>query len=69
MEVKHFKKTDTKTWELFVSQDNKGTLFHTRRFLNYHPAGRFKDHSLMFFEKGKMVALFPAAEMPIANKY
>ena len=47
------KKTDTKTWELFVSRNNKGTLFHTRRFLNYHPVGRFKDHSLMFFEKGK----------------
>ena len=68
MEVKHFKKTDTKTWELFVSQNNKGTLFHTRRFLNYHPEGRFKDHSLMFFEKGKMVALFPAAEITNHNR-
>ena len=68
MEVKQFKNSDTDNWETFAKQDNRGTLFHTRRFLNYHPPERFKDHSLMFFKKEKIVALFPAAEITTHNR-
>ncbi|HJL62836.1 MAG TPA: GNAT family N-acetyltransferase, partial [Candidatus Marinimicrobia bacterium] len=31
------------------------------RFLNYHHEGRFNDHSLEFYKKGKLVGVFPAA--------
>lgn len=49
-------------WDDFVRIANNGTLFHERHFLNYHPKGRFKDHSLIFMEKSKPLALFPAVD-------
>ncbi len=52
-------------WEQLVAQANNGTLFHTRRFLGYHPPGRFKDHSLVFIKKDKLFCLFPAADIQI----
>lgn len=55
-------------WDEFVKMANNGTLFHERRFLNYHPKERFKDHSLVFMEKGKPIALFPAVDAVIDGK-
>ncbi len=53
-----------KIWENLVLSSPQGTIFHTRRFLSYHPEGRFTDHSLLFFDGGKLLAVFPAAEVP-----
>jgi hypothetical protein len=52
-------------WDEFVRSANNGTIFHERHFLNYHPAGRFKDHSLVFYEEGKPIALFPAVDIAV----
>ncbi|MBN2780426.1 MAG: GNAT family N-acetyltransferase [Candidatus Marinimicrobia bacterium] len=49
-------------WDAFVRASNNGTLFHERQFLNYHPAERFADHSLVFLEESKPIALFPAVD-------
>ncbi len=49
-------------WDEFVASSNNGTLFHERKFLNYHPDDRFTDHSLVFFSDGKPVSLLPAVE-------
>ncbi|HDT12141.1 MAG TPA: GNAT family N-acetyltransferase [Candidatus Marinimicrobia bacterium] len=49
-------------WDEFVSSSNNGTLFHERKFLNYHPKERFTDHSLVFFSEGKPVSEIPAVE-------
>jgi len=51
---------DQPLWEPFVWKANNGTLFHTRRFLKYHPPDRFQDHSLLFFEGENLLALLPA---------
>ena len=48
------------SWEQFVQQSNNGTIFHTRRFLNYHPPGRFQDHSLVFLDGNRIIGLLPA---------
>ncbi len=48
-------------WDRFVWNANNGTMFHTRRFLSYHPPERFEDHSLLFYEGNRIQALFPAA--------
>src|SRR6056297_1603924 len=48
-------------WDKFVENSVNGTIFHTRRFINYHPRDKFEDHSLMFFERHKLIAVFPAA--------
>ena len=58
--VKRFN-NNSAAWDSFVSLANNGTLFHTRRFLSYHPEGRFNDHSLEFYKKGKLISILPAA--------
>ncbi|HWP82543.1 MAG TPA: GNAT family N-acetyltransferase [Bacteroidota bacterium] len=50
-------------WDRFVLHSNNGTLFHLQTFLEYHPAGRFKWHHLLFLEGDKIIAVLPAAEM------
>jgi len=47
-------------WDNFVGESVNGTIFHTRRFLSYHPAGRFQDASLAFRRDTELFALFPA---------
>ncbi|MCU0642848.1 MAG: GNAT family N-acetyltransferase [bacterium] len=47
-------------WDNFVWQANNGNIFHTRRFLSYHPPERFEDHSLIFKKDKRVIALFPA---------
>ena len=50
-------------WDRFVmEQSANGTFLQTRRFLNYHPAGRFRDDSRMIFHKQELVAVCPAAD-------
>ncbi|MFB0516406.1 MAG: GNAT family N-acetyltransferase [Candidatus Neomarinimicrobiota bacterium] len=48
-------------WDRYVREANNGTLFHLRRFLSYHPEGRFQDHSLLFTGPKGVLALMPAA--------
>lgn len=40
-----------KDWDNFVLNSNNGTMFHSRKFLSYHPEGRFKDTSLVIIKK------------------
>ncbi len=65
MEVTKFTEKDHKHWEEFVKQANNGTIFHTLKFLSYHPPERFKSHHLLIKEKENIIALFPAV---IENK-
>jgi len=68
MEIKRFKETFSQDWEKIVQKANNGTIFQTRKFLNYHPPGRFADHSLIFIKKDKPFVIFPAAEHDIDGK-
>ncbi|NOZ74925.1 MAG: GNAT family N-acetyltransferase, partial [FCB group bacterium] len=62
IELHRYTSSEESRWERFVADSNNGTIFHTRKFLSYHPESRFQDHSLLFEKKGKLLALFPAAE-------
>lgn len=47
-------------WDRFVMSDSvNGTFLQTRRFLNYHPQGRFRDASFLVESTGIIVAAFP----------
>lgn len=47
-------------WDDFVlNKSMNGTFLQTRRFLNYHPDGRFQDCSLMVFKGDALVAVIP----------
>lgn len=61
LEIESYSSQLQETWDRFVCRSNNGTIFHTRKFLNYHPSDRFSDHSLIFRKNGKIIALFPAA--------
>jgi hypothetical protein len=61
---------DENEWGKFLARCTNGTLFHDLRFLQYHPAGRFRFHHLVFKRNGQPVALLPGglsgtAEHPI----
>ena len=62
MDIYEFTKTELSDneWDEFVNQSDNGTIFHTRKFLSYHPKEKFKDASLVFEQKGKLFAVFPA---------
>ncbi|MCD6595833.1 GNAT family N-acetyltransferase [bacterium] len=62
MKIEIYTIEQKKEWENFLSNSNNGTLFASQNFFEYHPKDRFEHHHLMFYDRGKIVALFPAAE-------
>ncbi|MFN3821713.1 MAG: hypothetical protein ACK4OO_05210, partial [bacterium] len=54
-------KFESKEWEDFVEKAVNGTLYHTLRFLSYHPQGRFQHHHIVFRRKGNLIGIFPGA--------
>lgn len=48
-------------WDRFVAGSKNGTFLFYRDYMEYH-ADRFTDHSLLFYRKGKLIALLPANE-------
>lgn len=63
MDVIRYEKKYLNEWEDFIQSSNNGTIFHTRKFLSYHPAVRFKDCSLLFKDKNKIISVIPAAQI------
>ena len=67
--VRKYNKSDLKQWDEFVENSNNGTLFHTHKFLSYHPKDRFSDHSLEFYKSEKLVSILPAAEVKSGDTF
>ena len=55
-------------WDKFILSSNNGTLFHLRKFLNYHPKDRFQDHSILIEKKQNLFSVLPAAELIVDGK-
>lgn len=53
-EVKH-----KPLWDDFILKSKNGVFLFYRNYMDYH-ADRFADHSLLFFDDNKMVAVMPA---------
>lgn len=66
--VKIYSKELENEWEEFVGSSVNGTLMQERRFLGYHPSDRFLDHSLIFMEHKKIIAVLPAAVVQQEDK-
>ncbi len=60
MEAIKLTEKERKHWEEFVQQANNGTIFHTLKFLSYHPPEKFRNHHLLIREKENIIAVFPA---------
>ena len=50
-------------WDNFVRESKNGTFLIERGYMDYH-SHRFTDVSLMFYKKGKLIALLPANLLP-----
>lgn len=46
-------------WDTFVDSAKNSTFLHRRGYMDYH-AHRFTDSSLMFYKKGRLIAVVPA---------
>ncbi|MFQ5863673.1 MAG: GNAT family N-acetyltransferase [bacterium] len=66
--IQKFTEDLAEDWDNFVWDSNNGTMFHTRRFLNYHPQGRFQDCSLIFKRRQRWLAVLPAAVIHVDGK-
>lgn len=60
--VRRYFSTDAQLWNGFVANANNGTFLLNRSFMDYH-SSRFKDFSLMVFNKKQLVALLPAHQL------
>ncbi len=57
--VEQYKHEYKNKWDQFIGNSKNGTFLFYRDYMEYH-ADRFKDFSLMFFKKDKLVAVMPA---------
>jgi len=48
-------------WNTFVAASKNGTFLFDRRYMDYH-SDRFSDYSLLFYLKGRLMAVLPANE-------
>lgn len=61
MEIVLYNARYEEAWDRFINKESlNGTFLQTRRFLNYHPEGRFEDHSLLFMVGTNIAAVIPA---------
>ncbi len=47
-------------WDDVVLKSKNGTFLHSRNYMDYH-SDRFLDRSVVFYEKGKPIAVFPCS--------
>lgn len=58
MEIRLYTPESKTEWDNFVRKSKNGTFLFFRDFIEYH-GSRFNDYSLLFYEKGKLIALMP----------
>jgi len=64
MRVERLSEDTQSVWDDFIENEAlNATFLHSRKFLSYH-GSRFNDQSLMVYDDGKLIAVFPAAHHP-----
>ncbi len=58
-EIIRYKEELKKDWDEFIEKARNSTFLFLRDYLDYHK-DRFKDFSLLFYQKGKLLAILPA---------
>jgi hypothetical protein len=66
--IRKYKISLKKEWDEFVESSDNGTIFHKRDFLTYHIGRKFIDHSLLFYQKKHLIAVFSASERYLDGK-
>jgi len=60
--IKKYYDSDELVWDDFVDKECFGTIYHTRKFINYHPINRFEDHSILLYDKEIIVCVLPCCK-------
>ena len=60
MYIKKYTDSDFAVWNSFIKTSKNGIFMFDRNFMEYHK-DRFTDNSLLFYDEGKLIALFPAS--------
>lgn len=64
LKIEKYKDSMSEIWDKFVVQESmNGTFLQTRKFMEYHPAGRFKDSSLIVYKGNTIVAVILACDI------
>ena len=58
-EIRRYSAEKADEWNQFVAESKNGTFLFDRRYMDYH-SDRFVDHSLMFYEGSRLLAVMPA---------
>lgn len=67
--IQPYSEQQAEKWDAFVmTHAMNGTFLQTRRFLSYHPQGRFQDASLMVYNGQELCAVIPAAVQTVEGK-
>lgn len=61
MIIVRYSPAEKETWNAFLGKAKNPLFMFYRDYMEYH-SDRFVDHSLMFYRKGELAALFPANE-------
>jgi hypothetical protein len=59
IDVRPYDSSFADAWNRLVAEARNGHFLFDRRFMEYH-ADRFRDASLLFFEKGRLLGMLPA---------
>lgn len=59
--VVRYREDDEALWNKFNEESKNSLFMFDRKYMDYHK-DRFKDHSLMFYEEDKLVAILPLSE-------
>jgi hypothetical protein len=59
MRVQQYTSSAREVWDRFIEGAKNATFLFNRSYMEYH-ADRFVDHSIMFFEEDRLVAVMPA---------
>lgn len=59
VEIRQYEPAHRREWDEFVSRSKNATFLFFRDYMDYHN-DRFSDCSLMCYEKGRLLAVFPA---------
>jgi hypothetical protein len=55
-------------WDRFVRESPGGTIFHTLRFLSYHPPSRYDFMNLAIKEDGRLVCVIPGGPGKVGGR-
>lgn len=63
LSIKFYDNQNKAEWDNFIENSANGTFLQSKRFLDYHPIGRFIDCSVMVYDGNRLIAVCPACKV------